>query len=39
MSLGKRLREKEIILRPKSMQNFVDAAEKLNIAKKDIATI
>jgi len=38
LSLGKRLRAKEIILRPKSMQNFAAAAEKLNITKKDIAT-
>jgi len=39
LSLGRRLRAKEIILRPKPLQNFVSAAEKLNIAKKDIAAI
>ncbi len=39
LSLGQRLRTKEIILRPKSMQDFAAAAEKLNIAKKDIAII
>jgi hypothetical protein len=38
LSLGRRLRAKEIILRPKSTQNFTTAAEKLNIQKKDIAT-
>ncbi len=39
LSLGARLRAKEITLRPKSMRNFAVAAEKLNIAKKDTATI
>jgi len=39
LSLGKRVRAKEIILRPKSTQNFATVAEKLNIAKKEIAKI
>jgi hypothetical protein len=39
LSFDKRLRAKEIILRPKSTQNFATAAEKLNIARKEIATI
>lgn len=39
LSLGRRLRAKEIVLRPKSMQDFAAAAEKLNISKKDTATI
>jgi len=38
LSLGRRLRQKEIILRPKSIQNFTTAAEKLNITKKDVTT-
>lgn len=38
LSLGRRIRAKEIILRPKSTQNFTAAAEKLNITKKDTAT-
>lgn len=39
LSLGKRIRAKEIILRPKSTQNFTTAAEKLNIAKRETAKI
>ncbi len=36
LSIARRLHTKEIILRPKSTPDFSDAAEKLNIAKKDI---
>jgi hypothetical protein len=39
LSLGKRLQEKEIILRPKSAQNFKTAAERLQIPERKIATI
>lgn len=39
LSLGKRLRTDRIVLRPKSMQSFTTVAEKLNIVKKEIATI
>lgn len=38
LSLGRRLRAKEIILRPKSTQNFTTVTEKLGIPKKEIAT-
>ncbi len=38
LSLGRRLQEKEITLRPKSIRNFTTAAEKLNITKKDAVT-
>jgi hypothetical protein len=39
LSLGRRFRARQIILRPKSMQNFTAAAEKLNIIKKDTSRI
>ncbi|MGA2768406.1 MAG: hypothetical protein ABSF24_08850 [Candidatus Bathyarchaeia archaeon] len=39
LSLGKRFRADRIILRPKSTQNFATIAEKLNIVKKETATI
>jgi hypothetical protein len=35
LSLGKRVQEKELILRPKSTQTFVTAAQKLNVAKRE----
>ena len=39
LSLGERFRADRIILRPKSTQNFTNVAEKLNLVKKEIATI
>jgi hypothetical protein len=38
LSFGKRLSANRIVLRPKSIQNFMATAEKLNMVKKEIAT-